>query len=74
MAVLREDTTSNSAAPTPSALRAGLPAWISEELIQETLTAWQPYYRQVLSDADAIGILRTMGRLVDVLESGNEKV
>jgi hypothetical protein len=45
------------------------PAWITEELIAETLDVWQPYYANRLTRADAIEILRSVGRLVDVLET-----
>ncbi|MEM6332634.1 MAG: hypothetical protein AAF823_04775 [Planctomycetota bacterium] len=88
MAVLREDTPTPSAArktaPHATATRPGVPAplsqgWVSEELIQDTITAWQPYYTNRLSPEDAIGILTTMGRLVNFLEdqhevSGHEKI
>ena len=46
-----------------------IPAWITEELIAETVDVWQPYYQQVLTREEAIEILRGFGRLADVLEA-----
>ncbi|GIW56768.1 MAG: hypothetical protein KatS3mg082_3172 [Nitrospiraceae bacterium] len=43
------------------------PAWITPELIRRTLTVWQPRSAAVLTDADAVEILTTVGRLGDVL-------
>ena len=46
----------------------GLPAWISSELIEDTIRVWQPYYEQPLTVDDAIQILLCVDRLVDVLQ------
>jgi hypothetical protein len=46
---------------------AGIPAWITPELIKDTLQTWQPYYNQQLSEADAVEILQSVGRLLDVM-------
>lgn len=48
-----------------------LPAWITDELIAETLEVWQPYYADRLTEQDAIGILLGVGRLFDQLGSDN---
>ena len=53
----------------PSSLQQSVPAWVSEELIAETLDVWNPYYAARLTRADAIEILQSVGRLVDVLET-----
>jgi len=45
-----------------------LPAWMTPELIRSTIETWQPYHADRLTEADAVGILRSVGRLVDVLE------
>ena len=46
----------------------GLPAWISSELIEDTIRVWQPYYDQPLTVDDAIQILLCVDRVVDVLQ------
>ena len=43
------------------------PAWITPELIAETLETWQPYYAESLTTADAVEILCTVGGLLDGL-------
>ncbi len=50
----------------------GTPAWISPELLAETLRTWQPYYQQPLTPEEAIAIIRNVGRLVDVLAGGTD--
>ena len=58
---------------TPArAVPAGLPAWITADLIAETLRAWQPYYAQLLTPEDAIGILLNVGNLFGVLSGVNK--
>ena len=44
-----------------------LPAWITPELIAQTLDVWQPYYRNRLTEQDAVDILLGVGRLFDAL-------
>ena len=46
----------------------GLPAWISSELIEDTLRVWQPYYEHCLTIDDAVQILLGVDRLLDVLQ------
>jgi len=41
---------------------------MTPELIRSTIETWQPYHADRLTEADAVGILRSVGRLVDVLE------
>lgn len=43
------------------------PRWITEDLVESTIRVWQPYYRDPLSVADAIEILRNFHELVAVL-------
>lgn len=52
------------------ALPPGTPAWITPELVQLTLTTWQPFYEARLSVADAVRILVGTGRLFGVLSGG----
>jgi hypothetical protein len=56
-------------APRDHASTESAPSWISEELIAETLDVWQPYYEKSLTRADALEILQSVGRLIDVLET-----
>ena len=44
------------------------PRWVTEELIADTISTWQPYYATRLTDDDALEILRSVGDLIDVLE------
>ena len=50
--------------PVPS----GAPAWITAELIADTISTWQPYYEGPLTPEDALEILLDVGRLIDLLE------
>ena len=36
---------------------AGAPAWVTPDLIRDTIEAWQPYYAQDLTEGDAVRIL-----------------
>jgi hypothetical protein len=44
-----------------------LPAWITPALIASTLTTFQPYYAEVLTDADAVEMLMNVANLYQVL-------
>lgn len=43
------------------------PAWLSEELLQKTMTVWQPFYPNPLTEDDARQIILSVGRLIDVV-------
>ena len=58
--------THSLARPGPS-VSAGLPEWITADLIADTIETWQPYYRKALTRAEAIDILLNVGRSLDVL-------
>jgi hypothetical protein len=45
----------------------GAPAWITPDLIADTLETWQPYYAARLTEGDALEILLAVGRLTDAL-------
>ena len=47
---------------------AGLPGWITLELIEETMRVWQPYCTEPLTTSDACEILLNVAQLFDVLE------
>lgn len=51
-------------APVPD----GTPGWITPELIAATLNHWQSYYREVLTEEDAVEILLNTAHLLDLLE------
>jgi len=53
--------------PTAIIIPDGTPAWISQELIQETLRVWQPFYAVHLTTQDAIEMITNVGRMYDVL-------
>ena len=44
-----------------------LPAWITAELIAETIRVWAPKYQRPLTDGDAIEILLNVGSLLDAV-------
>jgi hypothetical protein len=44
----------------------GAPSWVTPEAIADTLRVWQPYYKQKLTDDDALEIIMNVTRLVDV--------
>ena len=48
-------------------LPAGTPAWISSELVEQTLKVWQPRYSEPLSVEDAIAILTGASGLMRAL-------
>ena len=49
---------------------AGLPSWITLDLIRHTIRVWQPYYKAVLTTQDAVMMLLNVGRLSRVLITG----
>lgn len=51
----------------PTDQNSALPAWITPALIAQARLAWQPYYGRLLSEAEAIEALMSMGALCDVL-------
>ena len=44
-----------------------LPAWVSDDLVAQTLEVWQPRYGRRLTECDAIEILLSVGHLFDAL-------
>ena len=56
--------------PSDTKLQA-LPAWITPELITETLRVWQPYYGHTLTQDDAIGMLLNVGNLFRCLSGSS---
>ena len=61
-------TSPPTTSPSPPSTRpAGAPAWVTEELLADTVAAWQPYYAEDLTAADALEILLVAGRLFEAL-------
>lgn len=50
---------------------AGLPDWITAELIQTTIRVWQPYYAAILTPEEAVTMIQSMGQLYQALSSGS---
>jgi hypothetical protein len=55
----------------PSIVPAGTPDWITAELIEKTISVWQPYYRAVLTPEEAVTMIQTVGRLYQALSPGS---
>jgi hypothetical protein len=51
---------------------AGAPDWVTEELLQEAIDVWQPYYKHELSMEDALEITLSVGRLAEAI-SGEKR-
>jgi hypothetical protein len=47
----------------------GLPAWITRDLIHETIRVWQPFYKVPLSWHDAVAMLKRVAALSRVARS-----
>ena len=50
---------------------AGIPDWITVELIEQTIRVWQPYYEAVISSEEALTMIQSVGRLYQALSSGS---
>jgi len=44
-----------------------VPAWITDELLEETRRTWSPIYGRVISDDEAVEMLTNVRRLAEVL-------
>lgn len=55
---------------SPAIVPPGAPAWVTPELIAETIRVWQPYYAAPLRPADALDMILAVGRLVPVIFKG----
>lgn len=60
-------STSEPTSKSVVALPAGTPAWVTTELIEQTLTVWQPRYESPLSTEDAVRILVCASQLMRTL-------
>jgi hypothetical protein len=41
---------------------------VTPELIADTIAAWQPYYKEFLTETDALDILLSVSRLADAIQ------
>jgi hypothetical protein len=57
--------------PPPLTVPVGAPQWVTVELIEHTIRVWQPFYPDQLIPDDALEIIMSVGRIVDVL-SGDD--
>ncbi len=57
----------STSASTAAVRPAGAPEWVTDELVTDTLTTWQPFYAHKLTELDALEILLSVGRLFDAL-------
>jgi hypothetical protein len=64
-----KQTVDNMNSAVEAAGSAGVPRWITNELLSDTIKTWQPYYTDQLTADDALEILITVGNLFDALES-----
>lgn len=46
---------------------SAVPSWITPELVQATIEAWQPFYADPITPEDAAAILKGLGALLSVL-------
>lgn len=57
--------------PNLSGSTSARPSWVTPELIKYTLSTWQPYYQETLTEDDAVEMLLTVGNLYRVLLAGD---
>ncbi|MBX9787485.1 MAG: hypothetical protein K2Y37_01090 [Pirellulales bacterium] len=68
--MVRRSSTSKAARETACAnpVPAGAPSWVNAQLINQTIRVWQPYYAEPLTPEDALAIIQSVGRLIDVFQ------
>jgi len=68
---MRAPTSTDRKFPKARSLAAivppGTPAWITAELIEQTLEVWQPHYEYVLTSQDAVTMIQTVGQMFSIL-------
>ena len=64
-------TPTSADSPNQSGSALARPSWVTSELIKSTLTTWQPYYTETLTEQDAVEMLLTVGNLYRVLLAGD---
>lgn len=61
-----------SAAVPNASLPPGAPAWVTAELLADTIVVWQPYYSEPLTDQTALDLVLGVGRLFAALGDVDE--
>lgn len=61
----------SASADSANLVPPGAPAWITPELLAQTIRVWQPYYADPLTSEAALAIIQSVGRLVEVLSEGS---
>jgi hypothetical protein len=56
--------------PQSADVPTGAPAWVTAELIDQTIRVWQPYYREELKPEDALAMILGVAQLNKVLGEG----
>jgi hypothetical protein len=51
-------------------LPPGSPPWVTQEMIAKTIRVWQPYYKEKLTEYDALEMLLNVGHLFNELGLG----
>ena len=54
-------------------LPPGAPHWVTPELFTDTAATWQPIYGRRLTPEEVLGILLSVGRLLDCLEHTDDE-
>lgn len=54
-------------------MRSGLPSWISQDAIEDTLRVFQPFYPVTMTRDDAVAILLNVGNLFAVLKGDSRE-
>jgi hypothetical protein len=50
----------------------GAPAWVTAELLADTIATWQSHYLKPLTDEEALDLVLGVGRLFDALGDADE--
>jgi len=61
-----------SAAVPAASLPPGAPAWVTAELLADTIAVWQPFYLEPLTDQTALDLVLGVGRLFAALGDFDE--
>lgn len=51
---------------------SGAPSWVTRELIEKTISVWQPYYADRLTDDEALAMILNVARLFDSFSEGGQ--
>ena len=57
--------------PATGEVPSGAPAWVTADLMANTIEVWQPYYSEPLTADDALEMLLGVGRLLRVLANSS---